>query len=368
MEALRVCFQIALVIAPHIGYCAQHAEIHRTQSIEGYSPVVSLILLTSNTLRIYYYIGHHFLLALLLQAILGVAVHGVLLCKVLEVHVQQLLDARVTDIYDEDSAAVIETAAAGTPTVAPSSSAAGSGGAAEKQNQAFGDRDDTAPSPNTAAAPAAEWPASSSAAHNGYEGSGDVPPSLAPSAGIGCVTSKFLQVLFRIEDCIEASLLRNTPPQFVYNYAIAATAALVVALLYYVSIGRVWKNAAEVVGYAALGIEALLVLPQILRNARRRSTEGLTMLLILTWVGGDVIKVIYFIYAKQALPFIVCGCFQVFLDIVVVAQLVYYRLIVKRESEVLIEGDDGAGGQYRDGAVPAVDPLESQNMPSLRVL
>ncbi|CBZ28026.1 conserved hypothetical protein [Leishmania mexicana MHOM/GT/2001/U1103] len=358
MEVVRICFQIALVTVPHIGYCVQRAEIHRTQSFAGYSPVVSLILLTSNTLRIYYYIGHRFLLALLFQAIVGVAVHGALLCKILEVQVQHVLDARSEDTYDEDSGAIIETAEAEPPTVAPPSSAAGTGGMAEKQNQTCSDRDDTTPSLNTATTPAAEWPASSSATHNEYEGSGDAPPSLAPSAGIRCGGSKFMRVLFGIEDCIEARLLRNTPPQFVYNYVIASTAALVTALLYYASIRRVWENAAEVVGYTALGIEALLVLPQILRNARRRSTEGLTMLLILTWVCGDIIKVIYFIYAKQALPFIVCGCFQVFLDIVVVAQLVYYRLIVKRESEVLIEGDDSADGQYGDGTVPVVDSLE----------
>ncbi|GET89567.1 hypothetical protein, conserved [Leishmania tarentolae] len=356
MEALNVCFQVALVIAPHVGYCAQYAEIDRTQSIEGYSPVVSLILLTSNTLRIYYYIGHHFLLALLFQAVVGVVVHGLLLCKVLEVHAQKLLEAQAPDTYGRDGTAIIEPVTVGAPTVEVSPSAAGVGGAAGIEHRAFDDTDDTSPSPHATAAGTAEWATSPSAACNRYEDSGDTSRSRTPSTGIKCVTFKLLKVFFRIEDCIEAHLLRNTPPQFLYHYAIAATAALLAVLFYYVSIGRVWKDAAEVVGYMALGIEALLVAPQILRNARRRSTEGLTILLIFTWVGGDAIKLIYFIYTKQALPFIVCGFFQAVLDMVVVAQLVYYRVMVKRGSEVLIEGDNGASRNH-SGAVPAVDPI-----------
>ncbi|CAJ1027301.1 PQ loop repeat, putative [Leishmania lindenbergi] len=339
MEALKVCFEIALVIAPHIGYVAQYLEIHRTWSIEGYSPVVSLILLTSNTLRIYYYIGHPFLFALLCQAILGIAVHGIVLRKVLQVHLQQVLSAQSADMYSGDSASVSATVALEAPARATPSSVAG-GGTAGKRGLAINDEDDT--SPSNAAASAVAWLPSSREARNGFGGSGDASPSSAPSVGISCVAAKFLQLLFRIEDCIEAALLRYAPLQFVYSYLIVAVSALVMVLLYYISIGSVWKHAAEVVGYAALGIEALLVLPQILRHARRRSTEGLTTLLILTWVGGDVIKVVYFIYAKQALAFIVCGCFQLVLDVVVVAQVVYYGIIVKRESAVCVEGDDGA--------------------------
>ncbi|KAG5499654.1 hypothetical protein JIQ42_05129 [Leishmania sp. Namibia] len=336
MEALRVCFEIALVIAPHIGYGAQYVEIHRTRSIEGYAPVVSLILLTSNTLRVYYYIGNRFLFALLCQAIVGIAVHGVLLLKVLEVHVQQVLRAQISELYNGSSAAVIAAAAEEAPTGAAASDAA-VGVAARKQDPAADDGDDTTPSPQTEV-PAIEWPTSSSEVYNGLVSSGETPPSSAPPVGIKSVASKFLLLLFFIEDCIEAHLLRHTPLQFACNYVITGALALGTVLLYYLSIGRVWKYAADVVGYTALGIEALLVLPQILRNARRGSTEGLSMLLILTWVGGDVVKVTYFIYAKQSLPFILCGCFQALLDVVVVAQLIYYRFISKRESELYVEG------------------------------
>ncbi|KAG5476787.1 hypothetical protein CUR178_03972 [Leishmania enriettii] len=337
MEALRVCFEIALVIAPHIGYGAQYVEIHRTRSIEGYAPVVSLILLTSNTLRVYYYIGNRFLFALLCQAIVGIAVHGVLLLKVLEVHVQQVLRAQISELYNGSSPAAIATAAEEAPTRAAAPDAA-VGVAAGKQDPAAGDGDDTTPSPQTEV-PAVEWRASSSEAYNGLVSSGETPPSSAPSIGIKSVASKFLLLLFFIEDCIEAHLLRHTPLQFACNYVVTAALALGTVLLYYFSIGRVWKYAADVVGYTALGIEALLVLPQILRNARRGSTEGLSMLLILTWVGGDVVKVTYFIYAKQSLPFILCGCFQALLDIVVVAQLIYYRFISRRESELCVESE-----------------------------
>ncbi|KAG5476504.1 hypothetical protein LSCM1_04217 [Leishmania martiniquensis] len=354
MEVARICFEVGLVIAPHIGYGAQYVEIHRTRSIAGYAPIVSLILLTSNTLRVYYYIGHRFLFALLCQALVGIAVHGALLLKVLEVHLQEVLRNQIADLYNVHSAVVISAAGAEAPTEeAPPTVAFG--GAAGKQDPVTGDGDATALSPQAEVSPV-EWPTPSGDGFSGLGGMEGTPPSPAPESGLKCVVAKFLRLLFSIEDFLEAHLLRQTPLQFACGYVIAAAFALGVVLLYYISIGRVWKHAADVVGYAALGLESLLVLPQILRNARRRSTEGLTMLLILTWVGGDAIKVAYFIYARQSLPFILCGCFQAFLDVVVVVQLVYYRFIVKRDTEVRLEEEGDANGGYPEGAVPAVAP------------
>ncbi|KAK7194346.1 PQ loop repeat [Novymonas esmeraldas] len=350
MEVLKVCFEVALVFAPHIGYVSQYMEIDRSRSFAGYAPVVSLILLTSNTLRVYYYIGNHFLFALLCQAVVGIAVHGALLWKVLEVQAQQLPNHQVDDMYyREYGAAAIAAPSSGEAGLTTSGSTQVAGAPAAAKGSSSGEADAAAASSShaAAAAAAAMWQTPAGEARSGYY-DGDASP--AASGGACGALEACLRVLFRLEDGIESRLLRHTPLQFVCSYVVTAAVVLATVLLYYVSIGRVWGSAAEVVGYTALGIEALLVLPQILRNARRRSTEGLTMLLILTWVGGDVVKVIYFVYAEQALAFIVCGAFQIGLDVVVVAQLIYYRFLVRSrgDSSVVIHGDDDE--HYGDGA------------------
>ncbi|KPI84518.1 hypothetical protein ABL78_6428 [Leptomonas seymouri] len=305
MGAWEALFQILLVLAPHVGYVAQYIEIVRSNSIEGYAPLVSLILLTSYTLRLYYYIGNHYMLALLFQAIVGVVVHLAVLLKVLNVHISQvgseyqdnvLFGANAISPWSNNTPASFEEAGGKpAPVVAD---------------------EHLSSSPHTSA--------QADTVHAEEAGT----TSWSPTA----IFFRFLRFLIQLEDTIESRLLALTPHGFVYSYVATACVTLVAVLIFYFTVGRFWSSAPEVVGYVSLGIEALLVLPQILRNARRRSTEGLSVVLILTWVGGDIIKVAYYIYAKQALPFIVCGIFQILLDVVVVAQVVYYRFCLRRES------------------------------------
>lgn len=312
MSAWEVIFQILLVVAPHIGYVAQYFEIARTNSIEGYAPLVSLILLTSNTLRLFYYIGKHYLLALLFQAIVGVLVHFGLLLKVLDVHVSQVVDERQEDVLFGSGAITPSPirAAMSMEETGGKPVSASSAGAPDNTT-----RDDALAAP--------------------YSGNGSTvlaEPEDASASPVKAAFSRFMRFLFMVEDALEQRLLRLTPRNFAFSYIASSAVTLVVVLVYFISIGRIWKDAHAVVGYLSLGIESLLVLPQILRNARRQSTEGLSILLILTWAGGDIIKVIYFTYAKQALPFIVCGIFQTVLDVVVVAQVIYYRFYLRNEA------------------------------------
>ncbi|KAG5501986.1 hypothetical protein JKF63_04257 [Porcisia hertigi] len=352
MEVLQVIFQVGLVIVPHIGYVVQCIVIHRTRSFDGYAPLVSLILLTSNTLRIFYYIGHRYLLALFIQAVVGVPVHGGLLWKILEVHWWELLHGQSAGVYNESDAVISDTPSEqASAEAAKVFSAPGSAGA--KRDPTAESQDDAAPLPHTEGIPV-QQAASSSDAHHTIGVVENVSTSQPRLSCIAAVTDPLLRFLFRIEDCLEACFLRHTGLQFLCTYLLAAVTSLLVILLYYVSISIFWEDAPVVVGYMALTIEALLVLPQILRNARRSSTKGLTVLLVLTWACGDVAKVVYFIYAKQSLPFIVCGCFQILLDIVVVAQFIFYRFIRKRDGELCVEGEGVADRRYREAAIMAL--------------
>lgn len=81
----------------------------------------------------------------------------------------------------------------------------------------------------------------------------------------------------------------------------------------------------QFVGTVALGIEATLALPQAYSNYRRRSAEGLNLILIASWFAGDALKTFVFVTERAPMQFIACGMFQLFVDCIVLAQLAFYR-------------------------------------------
>jgi PQ loop repeat. len=48
-------------------------------------------------------------------------------------------------------------------------------------------------------------------------------------------------------------------------------------------------------------LESCLALPQIILNYQRRSTEGLSLVMVLGWIVGDVLKMVYFIMSSGVL-------------------------------------------------------------------
>ena len=86
--------------------------------------------------------------------------------------------------------------------------------------------------------------------------------------------------------------------------------------------------AVEVVGALALGIEALLPLPQALRNYARRSTAGLSRGLIFAWTAGDTFKIAYAAIKGEPVAFLLCGAFQLLVDFVILAQIAGVRAVL----------------------------------------
>lgn len=79
-------------------------------------------------------------------------------------------------------------------------------------------------------------------------------------------------------------------------------------------------------GYIALGVEAVLPLPQILENARSRSCKGFRVSVLVNWVVGDVFKMTYFFLSEGGVPwaFKLCGLFQACCDFYLGAQYLMY--------------------------------------------
>lgn len=63
----------------------------------------------------------------------------------------------------------------------------------------------------------------------------------------------------------------------------------------------------------------------MLSNIRTKSVKGLSFFMIFTWFAGDLFKTIYFIMEKQPLQFVMCGCIQLTVDIIIVIQIMMYK-------------------------------------------
>lgn len=381
MDNLIILFYILLATAPHFGYVAQLWDIHKSGDYKhGYSILVSLILLVSNTLRIYYYFGQEYAVALFIQSILGIATHLALVYVVLRLKDREELINSVNSLDVYPSSIGVPVSAADNNAIndipevrkevnANNSNTNGAHILPPLGNPA-GRHAGPMESPIKPPGMAVSVSSSGNAAnYNTAYGESIIPVTNTVGGGeeLAAAAPPFnperdfrqwyffpLRLLFRLEAFFTRTIFHFSAPQFTLHYVLYSICGFAVTLLYFFIFlskfspsdddidvpdnatkggGKAsaqvrnpfyWKNAPEVVGYTSLTIEACLVLPQIIKNIRQRSTAGISILLILTWVGGDCIKLVYYIVDNQPTPFIVGCAFQIFLDIIVVAQIVYY--------------------------------------------
>lgn len=106
---------------------------------------------------------------------------------------------------------------------------------------------------------------------------------------------------------------------------VSAWATIVAALCLVTVLGWNSEFVAQAVGMLALGLEATMGLPQLLQNAARGSTEGLSTVLILGWVAGDLVKVATYLTTHAPWQFLLCVAVQITCDCSILAQIVYFR-------------------------------------------
>ncbi|KAG2388098.1 hypothetical protein C9374_000948 [Naegleria lovaniensis] len=83
----------------------------------------------------------------------------------------------------------------------------------------------------------------------------------------------------------------------------------------------------ELLGLLSVMVEASLAIPQVVTNFTRGSVEGLSLILVATFVIGDTLKTAYFIAKHLPYQFVICGAFQLFVDMIMVIQIIYYNVI-----------------------------------------
>lgn len=76
----------------------------------------------------------------------------------------------------------------------------------------------------------------------------------------------------------------------------------------------------ETLGFLAVLTEAMLGVPQLCRNHHNRSTEGMSIKMVVMWTSGDTFKTAYFLLNGAPLQFSVCGLLQVLVDLAILGQ------------------------------------------------
>lgn len=99
---------------------------------------------------------------------------------------------------------------------------------------------------------------------------------------------------------------------YVYVLSLISYNCLLIGLYFILHRYHIFVN---ILGYLALGLEATLPIPQIIKNYQQKSLEGFKYTILLGWIAGDSFKVVYFILQSSPLPFALCSIIQVTFDI-----------------------------------------------------
>ncbi|KAH3901018.1 uncharacterized protein SCODWIG_03617 [Saccharomycodes ludwigii] len=92
-----------------------------------------------------------------------------------------------------------------------------------------------------------------------------------------------------------------------------------------------WESLAQwigsFIGSLGLFIESTLPLPQIAILNKLKSIQGFKLILLVSWLCGDILKLSYLIFGANniSIIFVVFGTFQMFLDIYIGGQYIYYK-------------------------------------------
>lgn len=357
-EVGSILFTVGMIVGGTIGYIAQIRVFNHFHSSDGFAPLVSIILLVANTLRVFYWLGAPFAYTLLFQALVMAFVQLVLVMTVLKIaqdnrvarlfpirssadlsssgsnpiiNLQKKVQEKMDFVLTLDAAASVDDIDSRVRKILPigihpSAAASGAGAAS---NSSTNRRSTTSASGSARTSPTTEMSSrhndpSSSAFPDGSSGGGvsiHKDDSDSSSSTMSATEERIFSYLGS-KGISTDSFLKLTPADFMLWYILGCFCVGMTVLGLSVIFGA---DIYQMVGYMALGLESTFLMPQVYLNYSRKSCEGLTAILLVTWVAGDVIKQIYFFVADQPTQFIMCGFVLLCCDATIVFQLFNYR-------------------------------------------
>lgn len=117
-----------------------------------------------------------------------------------------------------------------------------------------------------------------------------------------------------------------TRPRSYWQFLLYLAAGLLVLELVMTPVPSLYALYSALLGYIGLSVEATLAIPQILANSQTRSCKGLRLSVLVAWLGGDAMKMLWFFTSTTDIPaaFKVCGLFQAACDCLLGAQYFMY--------------------------------------------
>lgn len=120
------------------------------------------------------------------------------------------------------------------------------------------------------------------------------------------------------------------------------------------------------IGILGLFIESLLPLPQILMLQRLQTVRNFKMILLVSWLCGDLLKLSYLFFGTSNISFIFifAGLFQMSLDLVIVAQYIHFRKLDQDLLPLYEEGPEFKAGSETYDIEMATLGIASQSIPA----
>jgi uncharacterized protein with PQ loop repeat len=82
----------------------------------------------------------------------------------------------------------------------------------------------------------------------------------------------------------------------------------------------------EILGYIATAIDVFLGLPQIYTNYKLQNAHSLSTIMVGSFLLGDTFRTYYYVTTKSPFQFILCGIMQVSINIILLLQIIYYKI------------------------------------------
>ena len=142
-------------------------------------------------------------------------------------------------------------------------------------------------------------------------------------------TKKCLTKIFLCSETLNPKLIWRWDNAFDYYKFYFLVVAILTALLFLFGIEN--KIFANIIGYINLVLELLSSCPQIIELYRTKNQRNISKLMVFLWFTGNVIK-IYYNYLKNSPLQLILGAYvQVFFNIILIGQLIYYYRKNKKE-------------------------------------
>lgn len=262
--SLSNLIDIAMIVGPSLGFLIQVIKIKQTNTSEGFSKLLILVLLVANIFRVFFWIGKQFSLVILYQSILMILAQFYLLYICLKY-------SDIGKYYIKNKQQIL-------------------------------------------------YSSNSSNNYNNNKNDNSIIAVLSDTINDikGIITYKPVNYF-------DISKFWNW--NFFIDYFYFISIFVLMLILSSKVIGIDNPLYMETLGSLAAGVEALIGIPQAYSNFSTKSTGALSYGMILTWVFGDTFKTYYYYNTLAPVQLIICGFFQLTVDFLLILQLTFYDSI-----------------------------------------